>query len=123
MELIDLVALGTVADVASLRGLNRAFVTQGLKVMGRRANIGIAALCDAARLSRAPVSRDLGFALGPRVNAGGRVGQADLGVRLLTTHDAGEAAQIAAELGFEDPSYFSRFYLRMTGRRPGEERG
>ena len=98
MELIDLVALGTVADVASLRGLNRAFVTQGLKVMGRRANIGIAALCDAARLSRAPVSRDLGFALGPRVNAGGRVGQADLGVRLLTTHDAGEAARIAAEL-------------------------
>lgn len=66
--------------------------------MGRRANIGIAALCDAARLSRAPMSRDLGFALGPRVNAGGRVGQADLGVRLLTTHDAGEAAQIAAEL-------------------------
>ncbi len=98
MELIDLVALGTVADVASLRGLNRAFVTQGLKVMGRRANIGIAALCDAARLSRAPVSRDLSFALGPRVNAGGRVGRADLGVRLLTTHDAGEAAQIAAEL-------------------------
>ena len=98
MELIDLVALGTVADVASLMGLNRAFVTQGLKVMGRRANIGIAALCDAARLSRAPMSRDLGFALGPRVNAGGRVGQADLGVRLLTTHDAGEAAQIAAEL-------------------------
>ena len=98
MELIDLVALGTVADVAALRGLNRAFVTQGLKVMARRANIGIAALCDAARLSRAPQSRDLGFALGPRVNAGGRVGQADLGVRLLTTHDAGEAAQIAAEL-------------------------
>ena len=98
MELIDLVALGTVADVAALRGLNRAFVTQGLKVMGRRANIGIAALCDAARLSRAPQSRDLGFALGPRVNAGGRVGQADLGVRLLTTHDAAEAAQIAAEL-------------------------
>lgn len=98
MELIDLVALGTVADVAALRGLNRAFVTQGLKVMGQRANIGIAALCDAARLSHRPVVRDLGFALGPRVNAGGRVGQADLGVRLLTTHDAGEAAQIAAEL-------------------------
>ncbi|WP_156255230.1 single-stranded-DNA-specific exonuclease RecJ [Sandarakinorhabdus oryzae] len=98
MELIDLVALGTVADVAALKGLNRAFVTQGLKVMGKRANIGIAALCDAARLSRSPVARDLGFALGPRVNAGGRVGQADLGVRLLTTHDAGEAARIAAEL-------------------------
>lgn len=98
LDLLDLVALGTVADVAALQGLNRAFVTQGLKVMGRRGNIGIAALCDAARLSRAPIARDLGFALGPRVNAGGRVGQADLGVRLLTTHDAGEAAGIAAEL-------------------------
>ncbi|MFZ4381788.1 MAG: single-stranded-DNA-specific exonuclease RecJ [Sandarakinorhabdus sp.] len=98
LDLLDLVALGTVADVAALRGLNRAFVTQGLKVMARRGNIGIAALCDAARLSRAPMARDLGFALGPRVNAGGRVGQADLGVRLLTTHDAGEAAAIAAEL-------------------------
>ncbi|OYQ24273.1 single-stranded-DNA-specific exonuclease RecJ [Sandarakinorhabdus cyanobacteriorum] len=99
MALIDLVALGTVADVAALRGLNRAFVTQGLKVMARRENIGMAALADAARLNRAPVARDLGFALGPRVNAGGRVGQADLGVRLLTTHDAAEAAEIAARLG------------------------
>jgi single-stranded-DNA-specific exonuclease len=98
LDLLDLVALGTVADVAALQGLNRAFVTQGLKVMARRGNIGLAALCDAARLSRAPLARDLGFALGPRVNAGGRVGQADLGVRLLTTHDAGEAAAIAAEL-------------------------
>ncbi|WP_353217072.1 DHH family phosphoesterase, partial [Sandarakinorhabdus sp.] len=98
MALLDLVALGTVADVASLQGLNRAFVTQGLKVMARRGNIGIAALCDAARLSRAPIARDLGFALGPRVNAGGRVGQADLGVRLLTTQDAAEAAAIAAQL-------------------------
>ncbi|OSZ70554.1 single-stranded-DNA-specific exonuclease RecJ [Sphingomonas sp. IBVSS1] len=98
MALIDLVALGTVADVAALRGLNRAFVTQGLKVMARRENIGMAALADAARLNRAPVARDLGFALGPRVNAGGRVGQADLGVRLLTTHDATEAAEIAARL-------------------------
>jgi single-stranded-DNA-specific exonuclease len=98
MTLIDLVALGTVADVAALRGLNRAFVTQGLKVMARRENIGLAALADAARLNRAPVARDLGFALGPRVNAGGRVGQADLGVRLLTTHDPGEAAEIAARL-------------------------
>ncbi len=98
LDLIDLVALGTVADVAALRGLNRAFVTQGLKIMARRENIGLAALADAARLSRAPIARDLGFALGPRVNAGGRVGQADLGVRLLTTHDAGEAAAIAAQL-------------------------
>ncbi len=98
MDLVDLVALGTVADVAALRGLNRAFVTQGLKMMARRENTGLAALADAARLSRAPIARDLGFALGPRVNAGGRVGQADLGVRLLTTHDAGEAMAIAAEL-------------------------
>jgi single-stranded-DNA-specific exonuclease len=98
MDLLDLVALGTVADVAALRGLNRAFVTQGLKVMRGRANIGIAALADAARLTRAPLARDLGFALGPRVNAGGRVGQADLGVRLLTTQDGGEAAAIAAQL-------------------------
>lgn len=98
MDLLDLVALGTVADVAALQGLNRAFVTQGLKVMRGRGNIGIAALADAARLARAPVARDLGFALGPRVNAGGRVGQADLGVRLLTTHDAAEAAAIAAQL-------------------------
>ena len=96
--LLDLVALGTVADVAALRGLNRAFVTQGLKVMRGRANIGLAALADASRLARAPIARDLGFALGPRVNAGGRVGQADLGVRLLTTHDAAEAAGIAAQL-------------------------
>ena len=98
MALLDIVALGTVADVAKLQGLNRAFVAQGLKIMGRRQNIGLAALADAARLTRAPVAQDLGFALGPRINAGGRVGQADLGVRLLTTEDAGEARQIAAEL-------------------------
>jgi len=98
LALTDLVALGTVADVVPLTGLNRAFVTQGLKVMRQRRNIGLAALCDVAGLKAAPVARDLGFALGPRVNAGGRVGQADLGVRLLTTHDAGEAASIAAEL-------------------------
>ncbi|MFS0735637.1 single-stranded-DNA-specific exonuclease RecJ [Sphingomonas sp. 1P06PA] len=98
IELLDLVALGTVADVAQLRGLNRAFVTQGLKVMAGRRNIGLAALADAARLTRAPTCTDLGFALGPRVNAGGRVGRADLGVRLLTTADEDEARTIAAEL-------------------------
>ncbi|MGQ0661932.1 single-stranded-DNA-specific exonuclease RecJ, partial [Sphingosinicella sp.] len=98
VELLDLVALGTVADVAQLRGLNRAFVTQGLKVMAKRGNTGLAALADASRLARAPECRDLGFALGPRINAGGRVGKADLGVRLLTTEDADEAAAIAAEL-------------------------
>ena len=98
IELLDLVALGTVADVAQLRGLNRAFVTQGLKVMAGRRNVGLAALADAARLHRAPECRDLGFALGPRINAGGRVGKSDLGVRLLTTEDPEEAAAIAAEL-------------------------
>ncbi|MGN6497054.1 MAG: single-stranded-DNA-specific exonuclease RecJ [Tsuneonella sp.] len=96
--LLDLVALGTVADVAQIKGLNRAFVSQGLKVMARRSNIGMSALIDASRLKRSPQCSDLGFALGPRINAGGRVGEATLGVRLLTTEDAGEAADIAAQL-------------------------
>ncbi|WP_371514415.1 single-stranded-DNA-specific exonuclease RecJ [Novosphingobium sp. TH158] len=96
--LLDLVALGTVADVAAIRGLNRAFVAQGLKVMARRENIGMAALIDASRLSRAPTCSDLGFALGPRVNAGGRVGESTLGVRLLTSQDPEEARAIAAQL-------------------------
>lgn len=97
-SLLDLVALGTVADMAALRGLNRAMVAQGLKIMARRGNIGLAALCDASRLNRAPVCSDLGFALGPRINAGGRVGEASLGVRLLTTQNADEAREISAQL-------------------------
>jgi single-stranded-DNA-specific exonuclease len=96
--LLDLVALGTVADVAALKGLNRALVAQGLKVMARRENVGMAALIDASRLTRAPTCSDLGFALGPRVNAGGRVGEATLGVRLLTSDDPDEARAIAAQL-------------------------
>ena len=96
--LLDLVALGTVADVAALHGLNRAMVAQGLKVMARRDNIGMAALIDASRLNKPPTCSDLGFALGPRVNAGGRVGEATLGVRLLTTRDPDEARDIAAQL-------------------------
>lgn len=98
MGLLDLVALGTVADVAALHGLNRAFVAQGLKVMARRANTGMAALVDASRLKRSPQCSDLGFALGPRINAGGRVGESTLGVRLLTTEDPDEARAIAAQL-------------------------
>ena len=98
IDLLDMVALGTVADVAQLRGLNRAFVAQGLKVMDRRRNVGLAALIEASRVTRAPTCSDLGFALGPRINAGGRVGRADLGVRLLTTDDPEEARRIAAEL-------------------------
>ena len=96
--LLDLVALGTVADVAQIRGVNRAFVAQGLKIMARRANIGLAALIDASRLTRAPTCSDLGFALGPRINAAGRIGDSGLGVRLLTTADADEARSIAARL-------------------------
>jgi single-stranded-DNA-specific exonuclease len=90
--LLDMVALGTVADVAALHGLNRAFVAQG------REGVGMAALIDASRLTRSPTCSDLGFALGPRINAGGRVGESTLGVRLLTTQDPDEARAIAAQL-------------------------
>jgi single-stranded-DNA-specific exonuclease len=98
LDLLDLVALGTVADVARLKGLNRAFVTQGLRIMSGRQNVGLNALAEAARLVKPPSCRDLGFALGPRINAGGRVGKSDLGVRLLTSVDPEEAREIAAEL-------------------------
>jgi len=97
-SLLDLVALGTVADVAAIRGLNRAFVAQGLKVMAQRRTVGMAALIDASRLTRPPSCSDCGFALGPRINAGGRVGEATLGVRLLTTEDPDEARALAAQL-------------------------
>ncbi len=92
---LDLVALGTVCDMARLTGVNRALVAQGLKVMARRGNPGLAALGDVAGLDARPDAWHLGFLLGPRVNAGGRVGEADLGVRLLTTSDGAEAARLA----------------------------
>lgn len=98
MAMLDLVALATVADVAPLTGVNRAFVRQGLAVMARRERAGLAALADVARLDRSPTAYHLGFLLGPRVNAGGRVGAADLGARLLSTADPREAAELAAEL-------------------------
>jgi single-stranded-DNA-specific exonuclease len=98
MAMLDLVALATVADVAPLRGVNRAFVRQGLTVMGRRKRKGLVALADVAHLDRAPTSYHLGFVLGPRVNAGGRIGQADLGARLLATDDAEEAMALARRL-------------------------
>jgi single-stranded-DNA-specific exonuclease len=98
MALLDLVALGTVADVAQLKGLNRALVAQGLKVMAKRANVGLSALIDASRINRAPTASDLGFALGPRINAAGRIGDSSLGVRLLTTLDPDEAKDIATRL-------------------------
>lgn len=98
MAMLDLVALATVADVAPLTGVNRAFVRQGLAVMARRARPGLAALADMARLDRAPTAYHLGFVLGPRVNAGGRVGAADLGARLLATDDPREADGLARRL-------------------------
>jgi single-stranded-DNA-specific exonuclease len=98
MAMLDLVALATVADVAPLTGVNRAFVRQGLKVMARRDRPGLRALADIARMDQAPTTYALGFLLGPRVNAGGRIGQADLGARLLATDDPREASALAARL-------------------------
>ncbi|MBD3664489.1 single-stranded-DNA-specific exonuclease RecJ [Sulfitobacter aestuariivivens] len=98
MALLDLVALATVADVAPLTGVNRAFVRQGLRVMARRERAGLAALADVARMDTAPTAYHLGYILGPRINAGGRIGQADLGARLLATDNAHEAAALAERL-------------------------
>lgn len=98
LNMLDLVALGTVADVAPLIGVNRALVRQGLTVMGRRERVGITALADVSRMDTAPSSYHLGFLLGPRVNAGGRIGKADLGARLLATRDPHEAKAMAERL-------------------------
>jgi single-stranded-DNA-specific exonuclease len=98
LEFLHYVALGTVADVVPLTGLNRAYVAKGLLAMRRREEPGLTALMDAARLNGPPEAWHLGFLLGPRINAGGRIGRADLGVRLLLEADAVEAARIAAEL-------------------------
>lgn len=98
LDALHHVALGTVADVAVLTGLNRAFVAKGLIALRRRDHVGHTALMDVARLSGPPEAWHLGFMLGPRINAGGRIGRADLGVRLLLEGDISEAARIAAEL-------------------------
>lgn len=98
LSVLHHVALGTVADVAPLLGLNRAFVAKGLIAMRRRDHIGHTALMDVSRLNGPPEAWHLGFMLGPRINAGGRIGRADLGVRLLLEGDVSEAARIAAEL-------------------------
>lgn len=98
MQWLDLVALGTVCDVVPLWGVNRALVAQGLRVLARRANAGIAALADVTNLQERPEAYHLGFILGPRVNAGGRVGEADMGVRLLSSDDPAEAADLARRL-------------------------
>ena len=98
MALLDLVALATVADVAPLIGVNRAFVRQGLRIMAQRQRPGLVALADIARMETEPQAYHLGFLLGPRVNAGGRIGKADLGARLLSTADPNEARDLAEVL-------------------------
>lgn len=98
MAWLDIVALGTVCDVVPLVGLNRAFVAQGLRVMGRRGNAGIAALADVAGVNEAMDAYHAGYIIGPRVNAGGRVGRSDLGARILATESGAEAADLAKEL-------------------------
>jgi single-stranded-DNA-specific exonuclease len=98
LGLLDLVALGTVADVVPLKGLNRAFVTKGMIALRRRENPGLTALMDVARLGRAPEPWHLGFLLGPRINAGGRIGRATLGVELLLEDNPSECARLAGEL-------------------------
>jgi single-stranded-DNA-specific exonuclease len=96
--MLDLVALATVCDVMPLTGVNRALVCQGLKVLGRRDRIGLAALLDVVQTRDKPSAFTLGYVLGPRINATGRISQADLGLRLLLTDDPQEAAQLAATL-------------------------
>jgi single-stranded-DNA-specific exonuclease len=98
MGMLDLVALATVCDVMPLAGLNRAFVRQGLRVMAKRARPGIDALLGVALVREAPTAHTLGFALGPRINAAGRISEADLGLRLLLCDDPAEARALAATL-------------------------
>ncbi len=98
LNFLDLVALGTVCDVVSLTGLNRAFVNQGLKIIKNRTNLGIRILCDIANLNEPCSSYHLGFVIGPRINAGGRVGKSDLGTRLLSSDNENEVRKIAQDL-------------------------
>jgi single-stranded-DNA-specific exonuclease len=98
LSLLDIVGLATVCDVVPLTGLNRAYVTQGLQVMRGRRNVGLRALFDAAGLKQTPNTYHLGFVLGPRINAGGRIGDSALGAKLLSTSDEQEAARIATLL-------------------------
>lgn len=98
MALLDLVALGTICDVVPLIGVNRALVIQGLKVMANRGNIGLKALADVAGMDETPGAYHAGFVLGPRINAGGRVGKSDLGARLLSTQNEHLAHEISMEL-------------------------
>ncbi|BCJ90569.1 single-stranded-DNA-specific exonuclease [Terrihabitans soli] len=111
LSLLDLVALGTVADVVPLTGINRAFVIRGLQAMGQRRRPGLRALADAARMRGAPSPYHLGFLIGPRINAGGRIGRAELGALLLTCDDEAESQKLALELD------------RLNGERQEVEKG
>ncbi len=97
-QFLDLVALGTVCDVVPLKGLNRAFVKQGLLIMKKRENLGIKALCDVSKLNSKPDTQSLGFSLGPRINAGGRIGNSELGVNLLKETDETKSIKLASKL-------------------------
>jgi len=124
MSMLDLVALATVADVAPLIGVNRALVVQGLKVMAQRRRAGLVALADVAKMDSAPTSYHLGYLLGPRVNAGGRIGKADLGARLLACDDPHESRAMAERL---DQLNVERREIEATVRdqaiEQAEERG
>lgn len=98
MQMLDLAAIGTVCDVAPLTGFNRAIVAQGLKILRNGTNIGLAALAENAGRKGQATVYDFGFVLGPRINAGGRVGDASLATRLLSTEDVDEARELAATL-------------------------
>lgn len=98
LNLLDLVALGTVCDVMSLTGLNRAFVAAGLKILKQRKNLGLREICDLAGLDEEPSAYHLGFVIGPRINAGGRVGKSDLGATILSSEDEEEVKAIAQQL-------------------------
>lgn len=124
MAMLDLVALATVADVAPLIGVNRALVRQGLKVMGRRERAGIVALADISRMDTAPNTYHLGFLLGPRINAGGRIGQADLGARLLSTDNPQEASAMAERLDMLNTERRDiEASVRAAAMEQAEERG
>ncbi|MBE9477298.1 MAG: single-stranded-DNA-specific exonuclease RecJ [Proteobacteria bacterium] len=124
MNALDLVALGTVADVAPLIGFNRALVRQGLAIMAMRQRPGLVALADAAKMNSAPTAYHLGFLLGPRINAGGRVGKADLGARLLSTTDIDEARSIADRLNqLNDERREIEAHVQLLAMAQAEERG
>lgn len=124
MSLLDLVALATVADVAPLIGVNRALVRQGLKVMARRARPGLVALADVAGMNTTPTPYHLGYLLGPRINAGGRVGKADLGARLLSTTDPAEARAIAERLdGLNKERRAIETHVQLQAMEQAEQRG